>query len=60
MWIADNWKDYEVIDTSAGEKLERWGDYLLVRKKARTIIGQWSDNVFFPSILFPLLCLTGR
>ena len=27
MWIADGWKDYEVIDTSAGEKLERWGDY---------------------------------
>jgi 23S rRNA (cytosine1962-C5)-methyltransferase len=25
MWIADNWKDYEVIDTSGGEKLERWG-----------------------------------
>ena len=23
MWIADNWKDYEVIDTSGGEKLER-------------------------------------
>ena len=31
MWIADNWKDYEVIDTSCGEKLERWGNYLLVR-----------------------------
>ena len=31
MWIADNWKDYEVIDCSNGEKLERWGDYLLVR-----------------------------
>ena len=31
MWLADNWKDYEVIDTSNGEKLERWGDYLLVR-----------------------------
>ncbi|MDD2957480.1 MAG: class I SAM-dependent methyltransferase [Lachnospiraceae bacterium] len=31
MWIADNWNDYEVIDTSQGEKLERWGDYLLVR-----------------------------
>lgn len=29
MWIADGWKDYEVIDTSAGEKLERWGDYIL-------------------------------
>ncbi len=25
MWIADQWKDYEVIDTSKGEKLERWG-----------------------------------
>ncbi|SFQ39828.1 23S rRNA (cytosine1962-C5)-methyltransferase [Lachnospiraceae bacterium XBB1006] len=31
MWIANNWKDYEVIDTDNGEKLERWGDYLLVR-----------------------------
>ena len=31
MWIADNWKDYEVLDTSNGEKLERWGDYILIR-----------------------------
>ncbi len=31
MWIADTWKDYEVIDTSGGEKLERWGEYILVR-----------------------------
>ncbi|SHL05703.1 23S rRNA (cytosine1962-C5)-methyltransferase [Anaerocolumna jejuensis DSM 15929] len=31
MWLADSWKDYEVIDTSNGEKLERWGDYILVR-----------------------------
>ena len=31
MWIANNWKDYEVLDTSAGEKLERWGNYILVR-----------------------------
>lgn len=30
MWIADRWKDYEVIDTSNGEKLERWGNYILV------------------------------
>ena len=34
MWIADGWKEYEVIDTSKGEKLERWGDYLLVRPDA--------------------------
>lgn len=31
MWIAENWKDYEVLDCSNGEKLERWGDYILVR-----------------------------
>lgn len=37
MWIADQWKDYEVIDTSNGEKLERWGDYLLVRPDPQVI-----------------------
>lgn len=37
MWIADDWKDYEVIDTSDGEKLERWGDYILVRPDPQVI-----------------------
>jgi 23S rRNA (cytosine1962-C5)-methyltransferase len=37
MFIADNWKDYEVIDTSCGEKLERWGDYMLVRPDPQVI-----------------------
>ena len=37
MWIAENWKDYEVIDTSGGEKLERWGDYMLVRPDPQVI-----------------------
>jgi len=37
MWVADNWKDYEVIDTSNGEKLERWGDYLLVRPDPQVV-----------------------
>ena len=37
MFIADNWKDYEVIDTSSGEKLERWGDYFLVRPDPQVI-----------------------
>ncbi len=36
MWLADQWKDYEVIDCSQGEKLERWGDYLLVRPDPRS------------------------
>jgi len=31
MFLANHWKDYEVIDTSSGEKLERWGKYILVR-----------------------------
>ena len=37
MWITDQWKDYEVLDTSGGEKLERWGDYLLVRPDPQVI-----------------------
>ena len=37
MWIAENWKDYEVIDTSKGEKLERWGEYILVRPDPQVI-----------------------
>ena len=37
MWIADNWKDYEVLDTSCGEKLERWGKYILVRPDPQVI-----------------------
>ena len=41
MWIADNWKDYEVLDTSDGEKLERWGDYILVRPDPQVI---WSTG----------------
>lgn len=37
MWIADKWKDYQVIDCSKGEKLERWGDYLLIRPDPQVI-----------------------
>ena len=37
MWIADKWKDYEVIDTQNGEKLERWGRYLLIRPDPQVI-----------------------
>ena len=31
MFKADNWNDYELIDTSDGERLERWGEYILIR-----------------------------
>ena len=37
MWITDTWKDYEVLDTGDGEKLERWGDYLLIRPDPQVI-----------------------
>lgn len=37
MWIADNWNDYKVIDCSCGEKLERWGQYTLVRPDPQVI-----------------------
>lgn len=37
MWLADGWNEYEVIDTSNGEKLERWGSYILVRPDPQVI-----------------------
>ena len=40
MWIADGWKEYELIDTSDGLRLERWGKYTLVRPDPQVI---WRD-----------------
>ena len=37
MWISDQWKDYTVVDTSDGEKLELWGKYSLVRPDPQVI-----------------------
>ena len=37
MWISDAWKDYELIDASGGERLERWGKYSLVRPDPQVI-----------------------
>jgi len=37
MWIAENFDDYSVIDCGGGEKLERWGDYFLVRPEPQAI-----------------------
>ena len=44
MWRAENWKDYEVIDTSSGEKLERWGKYILVRPDPQVIWNTPKDD----------------
>ncbi len=37
MRIAENWKDYEILDAACGEKLERWGDWTLVRPDPQII-----------------------
>lgn len=37
MWLADDWKDYTIIDTSSGEKLEIWGKYSLIRPDPQVI-----------------------
>lgn len=50
MWVADQWQDYEVLDTSAGEKLERWGGYLLVRPDPQVIWNTKKTNPKWKSI----------
>ena len=40
MWIAENWKDYELLDCGDGEKLERWGEQILVRPDPQAIMGR--------------------
>ncbi len=37
MWTADDWKDYELLDAEGGERLERWGKYILVRPDPQII-----------------------
>ncbi len=39
MWVSDKWRDYELLDCSDAERLERWGEYLLVRPDPQAI---WS------------------
>ncbi|MDO4562749.1 MAG: class I SAM-dependent methyltransferase [Clostridia bacterium] len=41
MWLSDKWTDYECIDTSEGEKLERWGKALLRRPDPQVF---WKSN----------------
>ena len=37
MRAAEHWKDFEVLDTSGGEKLERWGNVILARPDPQII-----------------------
>ena len=37
MWLAENWREYELLDCGGGERLERWGDRVLVRPDPQVI-----------------------
>ena len=43
MDIANNWKDYEILDMANGEKLERWGNVVLIRPDPQII---WKNKSF--------------
>lgn len=44
MRIADKWKDYELIDASGGERLERWGEIILIRPDPQVIWNTEREN----------------
>jgi 23S rRNA (cytosine1962-C5)-methyltransferase len=37
MRVSGNWTDYELLDTSSGERLERWGNIILIRPDPQII-----------------------
>lgn len=43
MKVANNWKDYEILDMANGEKLERWNNIYLVRPDPQII---WNDKQY--------------
>ena len=51
MVIADKWKDYEILDASKGEKLERWGKYHLLRPDPQIIWDQGDLSKRYSSII---------
>ena len=50
MKIANDWKDYKVIATGDGEKLEKWGDYILLRPEPQVIWHAKSDLSKYPGL----------
>ena len=45
MFLADEWKDYKLLDASCGERLESWGDYILIRPDPQAI---WKSEKSHP------------
>ncbi|MFR2133769.1 MAG: SAM-dependent methyltransferase, partial [Ruminococcus sp.] len=44
MRLSENWKDYELIDASDGERLERWGNIILIRPDPQIIWSTEKEN----------------
>ena len=45
MRVADGWKDYELLDATGGERLERWGDAVLIRPDPQVV---WKNRPLSP------------
>ncbi len=46
MYIADQWQDYELLDTGEGEKLERWGSVILRRPDPQIIWPRMKEQIW--------------
>ncbi len=46
MWISNGWKDYQLLDCGGGERLERWGSYILVRPDPQAIWPKTSPELW--------------
>ncbi len=50
MWLADGWRDFAVLDAGNGEKLERWGEALLLRPDPQAIWSPAGDLARTPGL----------
>ena len=46
MYISDKWIDYEILDAGGGEKLERWGDIIVVRPDPQIIWPRMNESIW--------------
>ncbi len=46
MWVSNEWNDYKILDCGGGEKLETWGEYVLVRPDPQAI---WKTDYQHPA-----------
>lgn len=49
MWTCNNWKSYELIDCGGGERLERWGEYILRRPDPQAVWGKSMNDKIWNS-----------